>query len=107
MIRRCYGGVNWRLTIRAYDRRMTPEPATSRGRRLELAGTLVGALCVLAALAIIWIARLSVHYDLYVSELGAQGMPTAKWFDQNQTSRSVRPMVGCGRIARRASTSLS
>jgi hypothetical protein len=60
---------------------MTPEPATSRGRRLELAGTLVGALCVLAALAIIWVARLSVHYDLYVSELGAPGMPTAKWFE--------------------------
>ena len=47
----------------------------------ELAATLIGCLCVLAALVIIWVARVSVGYDLYVSELGATGMPTAKWFE--------------------------
>ncbi len=41
---------------------------------------LAGVLAVLAALAIIWAARLTVPRDLYVSELGAQGEPTARWF---------------------------
>jgi hypothetical protein len=36
---------------------------------------------VIAALAIIWGARLTVPRELYVSELGAQGMPTAGWFE--------------------------
>ena len=35
---------------------------------------------MLAALVIIWAARLTVPRDLYVSELGAEGEPTAKWF---------------------------
>ena len=35
---------------------------------------------MLAALVIIWAARLTVTRDLYVSELGAQGEPTARWF---------------------------
>jgi hypothetical protein len=39
-----------------------------------------GILCIAAALVIIWAARLTVPRDLYVSELGAQGMPTAQWF---------------------------
>ena len=34
-----------------------------------------------AALIIIWTARLSVPRELYVSELGAEGMPTARWFE--------------------------
>jgi hypothetical protein len=37
-------------------------------------------LAVLAALIVIWAARLTVPRDMYVSELGAQGEPTAKWF---------------------------
>jgi hypothetical protein len=41
----------------------------------------VGCLLVAAALAIIWAARLTVTRDLYVSELGAQGEPTAVWFE--------------------------
>jgi hypothetical protein len=41
---------------------------------------LAGILSVLAALVIIWAARLTVPRDLYVSELGAQGEPTARWF---------------------------
>lgn len=39
-----------------------------------------GILCVAAALAIIWLARLTIPRDLYVSELGATGMPTAQAF---------------------------
>lgn len=40
----------------------------------------VGSLLVLTALGIIWGARFTIPRELYVSELGAQGMPTAEWF---------------------------
>lgn|GEM_PF-753058 len=40
----------------------------------------IGTLCVLGGLAIIWAARLTVPYPVYVSELGAQGAPTAAPF---------------------------
>lgn len=39
-----------------------------------------GCLLVIVALVIIWAARLSIPRALYVSELGAEGMPTARWF---------------------------
>lgn len=39
-----------------------------------------GTLSVLAALVIIWFARIGVPRDLYVSELGAVGEPTARAF---------------------------
>jgi hypothetical protein len=42
----------------------------------------VGTLLVLASLAIIWIIRLGVSRELYVSELGADGEPTAAWFER-------------------------
>lgn len=42
---------------------------------------MVGCLLVAAALAVIWGARLTVTRDLYVSELGAEGEPTAVWFE--------------------------
>jgi hypothetical protein len=48
--------------------------------RLSRPLALAGVLAVLAALVIIWAARLTVPRDLYVSELGAQGEPTARWF---------------------------
>lgn len=38
-------------------------------------------MLVAAALVIVWAARLSIPRELYVSELGAEGMPTAKWFE--------------------------
>ncbi len=41
-----------------------------------------GTVLVLASLAIIWIARLGVPRELYVSELGADGEPTAAWFER-------------------------
>jgi hypothetical protein len=49
-------------------------------RRAELAASVVGSALVVGALVIIWIARLSISREIYVSELGAQGMPTARWF---------------------------
>ncbi|MES2094564.1 MAG: DUF998 domain-containing protein [Actinomycetota bacterium] len=59
---------------------MTAMPLQQR-RPLELAGTLIGSSFVLAALVIIWAARVSRGRDLYVSELGAAGQPTARWFE--------------------------
>ncbi len=53
----------------------------TRGARIETLTTLVGCVSVVLALAIIWVARLSLDHDVYVSELGAAGMPTAKWFE--------------------------
>jgi tetrahydromethanopterin S-methyltransferase subunit D len=35
---------------------------------------------VAGALVIVWIARFTIARELYVSELGAEGMPTAGWF---------------------------
>ena len=53
---------------------MTPQ------HRRDAALSVVGALLVLASLVIIWAARLTVPRDLYVSELGATGEPTADAF---------------------------
>ncbi|MBB5633442.1 hypothetical protein BKA04_001665 [Cryobacterium mesophilum] len=39
-----------------------------------------GCLLVAGALVIIWAARLTVDREIYVSELGATGEPTADWF---------------------------
>ncbi|MBX3100380.1 MAG: DUF998 domain-containing protein [Salinibacterium sp.] len=50
-------------------------------RRVELGASIAGCLLVLVALVVIWVARLSIPRALYVSELGAQGMPTARWFE--------------------------
>jgi hypothetical protein len=50
-------------------------------RRAEITAAFVGCVLVIAALVIIWGARLSVPREVYVSELGAQGMPTARWFE--------------------------
>ena len=50
-------------------------------RRAELAASLGGCILVIASLVIIWAARLTVPRELYVSELGAEGMLTAGWFE--------------------------
>lgn len=50
-------------------------------RRAELVASISGCLLVVLSLAIIWAARLSIPRELYVSELGAEGMPTARWFE--------------------------
>ena len=49
-------------------------------RKAEFAAAVGGCILVIAALVIIWAARLSIPRALYVSELGAEGMPTARWF---------------------------
>jgi hypothetical protein len=49
-----------------------------RDRGLAGAGTVL----VLASLTIIWMARAGFPRDLYVSELGADGEPTADWFER-------------------------
>ncbi len=53
----------------------------SRRSLLDVVSSVVGALLVLAALVIIWAARLTISAAIYVSELGATGMPTAKVFE--------------------------
>jgi hypothetical protein len=60
---------------------MNPQSRTRTTRAaIELGGTIVGSILVVTALVIIWVARESTHRDLYVSELGARGEPTAHWF---------------------------
>lgn len=49
-------------------------------RHRDAALAITGALLVAAALALIWLARVSVPRELYVSELGAIGEPTAEQF---------------------------
>jgi hypothetical protein len=44
------------------------------------AASLTGSLVVLGALVLIWLARLSIDRELYVSEMGATGEPTAAVF---------------------------
>ncbi len=44
------------------------------------AAALGGAALVLVALVLIWLARVAAGRDVYVSELGADGMPTAGGF---------------------------
>ncbi len=49
-------------------------------RHRDAALAVTGALLVAAALVLIWLARVSVPRELYVSELGALGEPTAEQF---------------------------
>jgi hypothetical protein len=55
-------------------------PVTAGRRALELATAVLGCALVIVALIVIWVARESLDRAVYVSELGATGMPTAKWF---------------------------
>jgi hypothetical protein len=53
-------------------------PLLSRGWQRAVPVLLtIGTLCVIGGLTVIWAARLTVSYPVYVSELGAQGAPTA------------------------------
>lgn len=51
------------------------------GTALRVIASIVGSVLVAVALSIIWIARLSIDRVLYVSGLGADGEPTAGWFE--------------------------
>ncbi len=55
-------------------------PRASVARWVDAAAAIIGCVLVSIALAIIWGARVTVPRELYVSELGAQGEPTARWF---------------------------
>jgi hypothetical protein len=52
-------------------------PPTNSSARAAIAGSIL----VTSALVVIWAARLTVDRHLYVSELGADGEPTAGWFE--------------------------
>jgi hypothetical protein len=58
-------------------------PYLSAARRaiLEMLATVAGSVAVLCAVVIIWAARIIQGRDMYVSELGAAGEPTARWFE--------------------------
>lgn len=47
---------------------------------LDRAAALVGAAVVVVALVLVWLSRVAAGRDVYVSELGADGMPTAAGF---------------------------
>lgn len=47
----------------------------------DAVAAILGCTFIVAALALIWVARLSVARDVYVSELGATGEPTARVFE--------------------------
>jgi len=74
MSRQCYTEVTSLQTITAAS------VSKVRAHRVEQAAAIVGCVLVAAALAIIWAARMTVSRELYVSELGAEGEPTAEWF---------------------------
>jgi hypothetical protein len=48
---------------------------------VDVVTSIAGSVLVFAALVIIWAARLTIHAEIYVSELGATGMPTARVFE--------------------------
>jgi hypothetical protein len=60
---------------------MVKDARLSPLRGAEVVASIAGCVLVTAALVILWAARLSVPRELYVSELGAEGMPTAAWFE--------------------------
>jgi tetrahydromethanopterin S-methyltransferase subunit D len=81
MIRRCFLRVTSLQTIASLLGMSLETPSRrSRLRRADFAAAVIGCVLVVAALSIIWGARLTVPRELYVSELGAEGEPTAKWF---------------------------
>jgi hypothetical protein len=53
----------------------------TRRALVDVVLSLAGSLLVLAALTIIWAARVTIPAQIYVSELGAPGMPTARAFE--------------------------
>jgi len=48
---------------------------------LEVLAAVLGSIAVGAALVLIWLSRFTVTRELYVSELGAEGEPTAATFE--------------------------
>lgn len=59
---------------------MTPAMTSMLVRRVDVALALIACVLVVGALVIIWAARFSIGRDVYVSVMGADGMPTEGWF---------------------------
>ncbi|GAA2939197.1 hypothetical protein GCM10010458_24840 [Microbacterium luteolum] len=59
----------------------TPTSSAPTSSLVRALAGVVGSILVAVALTIIWVARLSVDRVLYVSGLGADGEPTARWFE--------------------------
>jgi hypothetical protein len=59
----------------------TPYLSVLRRAIFELLGTVAGTVAVLGAIVIIWVAMIIQGHAVYVSELGATGEPTARWFE--------------------------
>lgn len=56
------------------------DPAVVAVRQPDIVAAVAACVLVLVALTIIWVARLTIARDVYVSVMGATGMPTAGWF---------------------------
>jgi hypothetical protein len=76
------------ITRESFDRQLWAPDWSRRERMRRMTARLgtsalavFGSLLVLCALAIIWNARATVERNLYVSELGAVGEPTARVFE--------------------------
>jgi hypothetical protein len=61
--------------------RYSPNASAGTDRVFGAVTALVGTALVLGALTIIWVTRLAVPRAVYVSELGADGEPTARIFE--------------------------
>ena len=67
-------------------------PVVARGWQRAVPVLLaIGTLCVLGGLTVIWAARLTVPYAVYVSELGARGAATAGPFAVALPCRPIWP----------------
>lgn len=69
------------------DRALATRPTSSGGARVfrprpaaDAIAAVLGCVLVVVALAIIWTTRSTVDREIYVSELGAEGMASAPWF---------------------------
>ncbi len=75
--------------------RVRANPSTRRIAAAEQTAAITGSLLVIGSLGIIWGSRLTVPRSLYVSELGADGEPTARAFE----GALLLLVVGAGAIA--------
>lgn len=83
MSQQCYGRVTASKQGGASvspERTRYARPVTDAGRRRDAFLALLGVTLAVAALGIIWGSRATIPHPLYVSELGADGMPTEGWF---------------------------
>ncbi len=83
MLHRCYVQVTASEIQRhraRYARSVTAARRDVPGSRRDAFIAIAGCVVIAASLALIWGARATIDHPLYVSELGAEGMPTRYWF---------------------------